>query len=186
MPHQNRVDPRGEIHAVAPRGAWFGNKGCIHDAQGRVNRAFRGTRWIICTLTFKDRRRRLLQPGCYTELFFLDEATAMAAGHRPCMECRRADALRYMELAGFRRLSELDEALHLERLGPVLMVDSASLPIGAMVADGSESYLVVADGLRRWSFEGYGATEPHRSSMRQLTPPMSVRVLRGAYSVQIG
>src|SRR4051794_17425396 len=92
MPLQNRVTPLGELIAVSERGLLYGNRGCLHDGEGRIRRSFDGTRWIACVLEFKGRRRTpLLQPGRYTELFFLDEATAFAAGHRPCAECRRDD-----------------------------------------------------------------------------------------------
>src|SRR5690606_13501660 len=89
MPHQNRVDPMGAIHATPQRGAWFGNRGCLHDADGVICRHHQGARWICCLTEFPPRQRPLLTPGHYTELFFLDEATAYAAGHRPCAECRR-------------------------------------------------------------------------------------------------
>ena len=88
-PHQNRVDPFGRLVADPARGAWFGNRGCLHDDEGQIRRFHSGRRWIYCRLEFKGRRRELLQPGRYTELFFLDEVTAFAAGHRPCAECLR-------------------------------------------------------------------------------------------------
>ena len=88
-PHQNRVDPFGRLVADPVRGAWFGNRGCLHDDEGQIRRFHSGRRWIYCRLEFKGRQRELLQPGRYTELFFLDEATAFAAGHRPCAECLR-------------------------------------------------------------------------------------------------
>ena len=92
MPLQNRVTPLGELIADPARGLVYGNRGCLHDATGRIRRTFAVKRWIACRLEFKGRRRSpLLQPGRYTELFFLDEATAFAAGHRPCAECRRED-----------------------------------------------------------------------------------------------
>ena len=96
MPLQNRVTPLGELVADPARGLVYGNRGCLHDAEGRIRRRYAGKRWIACRLEFRGRRRtRLLQPGRYTELFFLDEATAFAAGHRPCAECRREDYVRF-------------------------------------------------------------------------------------------
>src|SRR5438105_12061160 len=89
MPRQNRVTPAGEVVAVPDRGTFLGNRGVLHDADGRTRRAWQLRRWIICVLAFKGRKRRVMTPGRYTELFFLDEATALAAGHRPCAECRR-------------------------------------------------------------------------------------------------
>jgi len=95
MPLQNRVTPLGELVAVTERGLVYGNRGCLHDRDGRIRRRYAVKRWIACRLEFKGRRRKaLLQPGRYTELFFLDEATAFAAGHRPCAECRRAERRR--------------------------------------------------------------------------------------------
>jgi hypothetical protein len=103
MPLQNRVTPLGELVADPARGLVYGNRGCLHDGSGRMRRSFAVKRWIACRLEFKGRRRApLLQPGRYTELFFLDEATAFAAGHRPCAECRRDDYDRFVELVGMR------------------------------------------------------------------------------------
>jgi hypothetical protein len=84
MPFQNRVDPYGELHAVPTRGAWLGNRGILHDDAQRIVVPWRLKRWLICTLHFKDRHRAVFTPHRYSELFFLDEATAFAAGHRPC------------------------------------------------------------------------------------------------------
>ncbi len=89
MPLQNRVDPYGTLHATEARGAWMGNRGVLHDASKHVVAAWRLRRWITCVLTFKERRREVFAPNRYSELFFLDEATSLAAGHRPCAECRR-------------------------------------------------------------------------------------------------
>src|SRR3954452_4487265 len=99
MPLRNRVTPLGELVADPARGLVYGNRGCLHDATGAVRRPFAGRRWIACRLEFRGRRRHpLVQPGRYTGLFFLDEATALAAGHRPCAECRRADYDRLVEV----------------------------------------------------------------------------------------
>src|SRR6478609_2709079 len=122
MPLQNRVTPLGELVAAPERGLLYGNRGRLHDAEGRIRRSFDGTRWIACVLDFKGRRRTpLLQPGRFTELFFLDEATAMAAGHRPCAECRRADYDRFVALwrdrhRGPAGADAIDVVLHRERL----------------------------------------------------------------------
>src|SRR5262249_60643910 len=89
MPLQNRVTPLGELIATCERGTFMGNRGVLHDAGGRIKRAWQLKRWIVCVLQFRGRKRTVMSPGRYTELFFLDEATALAAGHRPCAECRR-------------------------------------------------------------------------------------------------
>ena len=97
MPRQNRVTPFGELIATESRGTLMGNRGCLHDDQQRIRRAFACKRWIICVLEFRGRRRAVMTPGRYTELFFLDEATALAAGHRPCAECQHARYLLFRE-----------------------------------------------------------------------------------------
>ena len=89
MPLQNRVDPYGKLHAIAARGAWMGNRGILHDDEKRIVAPWRLKRWITCALTFRGRKRQVFAPHRYSELFFLDEATSFAAGHRPCAECRR-------------------------------------------------------------------------------------------------
>ena len=89
MPRQNRVNPFGEIIATPERGTFMGNRGVLHDEEGRIRRKWQGKRWLVCVLEFRGRKRKVMTPRRYTELFFLDEATALAAGHRPCAECRR-------------------------------------------------------------------------------------------------
>src|SRR5262245_6485047 len=125
MPRQNRVTPWGEIVAMPERGTLMGNRGLLHDAEGQIMRPWRERRWIICLLDFKGRRRSVMSPGLYTELFFLDEATALAAGHRPCAECRRErfNAFRDAWLKGNGGAApvtapDIDRRLHEERLGP--------------------------------------------------------------------
>src|SRR6187551_176936 len=116
MPLQNRVTPLGELVADSARGLLYGNRGCLHDAEGRIRRVYQVRRWIACRLEFRGRRRSpLMRPGRFTELFFLDEATAFAAGHRPCALCRREDYDRFVGLVG-ARADEIDERLHAERL----------------------------------------------------------------------
>src|SRR3954471_9135338 len=134
MPLQNRVTPLGQLVADPARGLVYGNRGCIHDADGRIRRPYAVKRWIACRLEFRGRRRtKLMQPGRYTELFFLDEATAFAAGHRPCAECRREDYVRFMELVGETRADDVDARLHEERLGSKPTRDVAALPAGTFV-----------------------------------------------------
>jgi len=107
MPLQNRVSPFGDLIAVPERGLVYGNRGCLHDSYGKIRRHHDGRRWIACRLSFRGRHRvPLLRPGGYTELFFLDEATALAAGHRPCALCRRADYDRFVQLWSVRHPGE--------------------------------------------------------------------------------
>src|SRR5918996_2611402 len=134
---QNRVTPLGELVDDPARGLVYGNRGCLHDAQGRIRRRWAVKRWIACRLAFRGRRRSpLMQPGRYTELFFLDEATAMAAGHRACAECRRADYLRLVEILG-ARADAIDAQLHRERFA-THSERLASLPDGGYVLSGRE------------------------------------------------
>src|SRR4051812_33986092 len=126
MPRQNRVSPFGEIIATSERGTFMGNRGVLHDGEGRIERAWQSKRWIVCVPAFRGRKRRVMTPGRYTELFFLDEATALAAGHRPCAECRHARFLDFCNAWGQaqrdRRRSarptaqEIDDRLHAERV----------------------------------------------------------------------
>ena len=120
MPLANRVTPLGELIATPERGLVYGNRGCLHDEDGRIRPRYAERRWIACKLEFGGRRRSpLMQPGKYTELFFLDEATAFAAGHRPCAECRREDYVRFNELwPGPGGADAIDLRLHGERLAP--------------------------------------------------------------------
>jgi hypothetical protein len=109
LPRRNRVTPLGELIATPERGLVYGNRGCLHDEQETIRRAYSTKRWIACQLQFRGRRRkRLMAPGRFTELFFLDEVTALAAGHRPCAECRRAD---------YNRLVDVWSALHPDQHG---------------------------------------------------------------------
>src|SRR5262245_34359643 len=128
MPRQNRVTPFGEIFATPERGTLMGNRGVLHDERGRIRRAWKVKRWLLCLLEFKERGRAIMAPGRYTELFFLDEATGLAAGHRPCAECRHARFLAFREAwaagnpsllgSGRATATVLDNRLHAERLCP--------------------------------------------------------------------
>ena len=181
MPRQNRVTPLGELVAVPGRGLVYGNRGCLHDAEGRIRRPFQVKRWIACRLEFRGRyRAHPMPPGRYTGLFFLDEATAFAAGHRPCAECRREDYNRYLEIVGERRADDVDERLHAERLGPYDRRPVDELPDGAFVLVDGEPSLVRGAELLRWTPAGYTERRPHpRGDAAVITPATSVRVLSG-------
>jgi len=171
MPRQNRVTPFGTIIATTARGTLMGNRGCLHDSQGALRRAYQGKRWIICLLDFKNRRRSIMTPGQYTELFFLDEATALAAGHRPCAECQqeRFNLFRTAWATANPQLTDtptppvavVDTVLHQERLRreeqpmiPLSQIDQ--LPDGSFIApfNDSHAYLVLHGKLLRWSPSG--------------------------------
>ena len=161
MPLQNRVTPLGELVADPARGLVYGNRGCLHDEAGRIRRPYAVKRWIACRLEFRGRRRSsLLQPGKYTELFFLDEATALAAGHRPCAECRREDYVRFQDLwrsLGFgpTTAGAMDERLHAERLDGRAQrhheAPFAGLPDGAFVVRDGAPWLVLGRELVAWT-----------------------------------
>jgi len=196
MPLRNRVTPLGELVAVPERGLVYGNRGCLHDAEGTVRRHHNGRRWIACRLRFRGwHRSPLLQPGRFTELFFLDEATAFAAGHRPCALCRRADYNRFGEIwseihPGERGADTIDARLHAERLGPdgQRRHDTAfgELPDGAMVLVDGVPQLVAAGSLRTWSPGGYAAPRllpTGRATV--LTPPSLVAMLAAGWRPEV-
>jgi hypothetical protein len=193
VPLQNRVTPLGELVADPARGLVYGNRGCLHDAEARIRRRFAVKRWIACRLVFRDGHRApLLQPERFTELFFLDEATAFAAGHRPCALCRREDYNRFTTLwaglHGERRADTIDERLHAERVDPATRghrLHTAQLdevPDGAFVLDESPK-LVLGRELLTWSPGGYVARAPRPSGLTTLiTPPSLAAVLEAGWA----
>ena len=179
MPLQNRVTPLGELVADPARGLVYGNRGCLHDETGRIRRRYNGKRWIGCRLEFRGwLRGPLLQPGRFTELFFLDEATAFAAGHRPCALCRRADYDRFYEIwrtlhPGQVGADAIDAQLHDERIAPGTRVQRHhraridELPDGAFVLEDAPR-LVLGAELLGWTPAGYaGRTRDARAVKRQ-------------------
>jgi hypothetical protein len=196
MPLQNRVTPLGELVAHPARGLVYGNRGCLHDASGRITRRYAGTRWIACRLQFRGwHRTPLLQPGRFTELFFLDEVTAFAAGHRPCALCRRADYERFGSIwrelhPSGRGADEIDEQLQRERIDRrtrTRLLQAApldGLPDGAFVLHDAEPHLVLGAELLRWTPAGYDTRVPRPSGRRAtlITPPSLVHVLRTGWT----
>jgi len=192
MPLRNRVTPLSELVADPARGLVYGNRGCLHDADGHIRRRYATRRWIACRLQFKGwLRRPLLQPGKFTELFFLDEATAFAAGHRPCALCRREDYDRLTEIwrdlhPGQRGADAIDEQLHAERFDPATRAqrhheaEIDDLPDGAFVLHHDGPYLVRGEELLRWSPAGYDAriARPAQTIAAVITPPSLLAVLR--------
>jgi hypothetical protein len=199
MPLQNRVDPFGELCAVPARGSLFGNRGgrIHHEDRTLSRRRWTSRAWICCRLAFKGRHRDVWG-NSFTELFFLDEPTAFAAGHRPCFECRRADATAFAAAwAGAHglnappRAGAMDEVLHAQRLdGRAKRRHQAKLdelPDGAMIVlEGEAPFAVRSEVLLPWSFAGYGSARPRPRgrAVDLLTPPAMVAVLSAGYRPQ--
>jgi hypothetical protein len=198
MPLQNRVDPCGAIFSSTARGTLMGNRGgALHNDQRQIVHQFKSRRWITCLLEFKGRRRSVMSPGLYTELFFLDEAVALAAGHRPCAECRRERFNAFRNAwdpggADSLRAPEIDAQLHRARIngrrGKVTYRASLnSLPDGCFVQIDGSSYLVWDDALLLWSPEGYLKKDrrPNDLTVTVLTPEPAVRCIRQGYRPEI-
>jgi hypothetical protein len=202
MPRRNRVDPWGDLHAVAGRGLLTGNRGCVVDDHERVVRHHGSSLWIICVTRFRDWRWPLARPRRWTPLFFLDDAVALAAGHRPCATCRRADYAAYraavtraVDSSAPLLASQLNERLQAERhrrgRGLVRAGDRivwsapfAELPDGTVIAAPDRSCrLVVEERLLRFSFEGWvdATPRPFVGEATVLTPPTSVAALACGY-----
>src|ERR1700722_5134003 len=198
MPKQNRVTPFGKIIATRERGMCMGNRGALHDDGGRIKREWALKRWIVCELEFRGRKREVMTPGRYTELFFLDEATAFASGHRPCAECRRAKYNEYCNCfdvskipAGTSIADSIDDQLHTERLTNDHRKRTYSaaldeLPNAVFVTIpkwGDQAYLVLGKHLLAWSPSGYQErrSRPNNLQVQVLTPRPNVKVILAGY-----
>jgi hypothetical protein len=196
MPLPNRIRPDGSLFAASARGLLFGNRGGrFHDPVRRElpRRSYAPRQWICCVLAFKGRRREVWGRG-YTELFFCDEVTALAAGHRPCMECRRTDALRYRAALvaglGLAKLPSfpdidvlLDQQRRIGREKRLHRLPAATLPNGAMVADAGGFLALSGDAALLWSPAGYVARQPRPvGEVTVLTPPASLAALANGYA----
>jgi hypothetical protein len=202
VPLQNRVDAYGQLLAVEARGAFMGNRGILHNADKHVIAAWRSRRWITCVLDFKGRRREVFAPRRYSELFFLDEATSLAAGHRPCAECRRT---RFKEFCAAwaagnadhvvsQPLSAdaIDRVLHSERVRPgggkkTYRAVLSTLPAGSIAEHEGVAYLIWAGRLRPWSFAGYGPAVRvlPAAEVTVLTPQSIVQAIRAGFAPQV-
>jgi hypothetical protein len=199
---QNRVDPFGDLIFTPARGHWLGNRGIIHNDDRQIVRKFKLKAWITCVLEFKGRRRQVMAPHRYTELFFLDEATAFAAGHRPCFECRRVDALKFKTLwlkgnpaHGLNEKSpiqQLDDVLHRERIdrkGGKLSFEAEpkDLPNGSFITTNGRPSLVFDGQFFPWSPFGYeaGMPLPKTGKVTVLTPRSIVNAFHAGYLPQV-
>ncbi|MET4242551.1 hypothetical protein AB4Z51_25520 [Bradyrhizobium sp. 2TAF36] len=199
MPLQNRVTPTGDIIATPHRGLFTGNRGIIHDPATRtlLKKRWSSPAWLTCVCEFRGRRREVMTTHSWTELFFLDEATALAAGHRPCFYCRRDDANRFRAAweKGNRvrdvRMHDIDTVLHHERLDHgkkrlhALLVPLDQLPDGAMLQQGEESFLLMQGGALLWSTAGYVEGTRELDDARLLTPPSTLRAMSAGYEVTL-
>ena len=193
MSLQNRVDPWGQLHAVPERGTMLGNRGgkFHRDDRSLGKRRWASHHWIACELHYKDMHHEAMGKG-YTSLFFLDEVTALAAGHRPCFFCRRQDARAFL---GDRKVEGFDRQLHGERLAAFLPLRAAGrvvsganrvgadLPNGTMIEIDGAAFAVRGAGLLRWSFAGYAEVLPRRANLhgKVLTPPSITAILHDGY-----
>jgi len=194
-PLQNRVTPFGDVVAMSQRGLYIGNRGIIHDPATKtlLGRRWTTKAWLVCLLDYKGRHREVMVGRSWTELFFLDEAVALAAGHRPCFFCRRADAEAFRAAWGKAkggeapRAPEIDAVLHEERLdqgrkrvhavpGPV-----AELPDGAVIVAAGEAYTIAHGRAFYWNEHGYQAAQQIPRAEGLLTPPSTLRAIRAGY-----
>jgi hypothetical protein len=205
MPRQNRVTPFGTIIATPEQGTFMGNRGILHDEHGTIRRPWMVKRWLVCVLEFRGRQRIVMTPNRYTELFFLDEATALAAGHRPCAECRHERFIAFCNAwkvaqPGFGKRERpgadaLDDQLHQERVGsdrskPVFEASLRDLPDGVFVQIPNRenaAYLIFGQKLLRWSPGGYreSRARPSNAGVRVLTPKSTVATIRAGYAPEV-
>ena len=188
-----------ELIATPERGLVYGNRGCLHDEGGEIRRGYATKRWIACRLCFRGRRRSpLMAPGRFTELFFLDEATALAAGHRPCAECRRNDYNRFNQVwaelhPGRIGADAIDAQLHAERLAigqrERLLHEArySELPDATFVLDTGRPHLVLKRQLLAWSPSGYcdGRRRPRHGRATVITPPSLIGLLLSGWSPSV-
>lgn len=200
-PLQNRVSPTGTLHAVEARGHWMGNRGKLHDRRRRVTRQWELKAWITCRTAYKDNKRTVFAPGSLSELFFLDEATAYSAGHRPCGMCRRENQKDFVThwvgansaVSAARKIPEIDEHLHEERIAPdgekrTFMAELGALPDGTFFEIDGAPHLRWRGRCFVWSFLGYKPLEPAPSSslrVRVLTPESVVSAFRHGLRTQV-
>jgi len=201
-PLQNRVDPFGQLIETPARGAWMGNRGLIHNEYQKIVRNFRLKAWITCRLEFKGRHRVVMSPDRYTELFFLDEATAFSAGHRPCAECRREDYIRFKAAwvkgnpsFGFNvktAIGKIDEILHRERIdgnGNKVTYSERldTLPTGSFIEYRGRPFIIKQPNLvAAWTTSGYEETIELAQGIEVvvLTPKSIINTFRAGYFPQ--
>jgi hypothetical protein len=197
-PLQNRVTPSGEIIRHSARGRFMGNRGCLHDGEQNLGTArWRSKLWITCVTVFKGRQREVMSPGRYTELFFLDEAVALAVGHRPCAECRREDFRRFVAAwadgngVPVPRAGEMDRVLHEARIDPkaraqrTFRANVDDLPDGTFIRWGEARLAHLLLGALAYPFDSYAygppVARPQEEEVDVMTPHPTVNTLRADY-----
>jgi len=195
---QNRVDPFGNIIKTSARGLLMGNRGLLHNDKKELVRPYKLHAWITCKLEFKDRRRQVMTPGLYTELFFMDEATSFAAGHRPCFECRRDEAEKFKScwLKGHPEyhfdkrtsIKHIDDIIHHQRISPqnekiTYEAQAATLPDGTFVVLDNDPYLIKSGSMHQWTPFGYKKKIqlPPDAILKVLTPRSIVNAFCAGY-----
>lgn len=199
MPLQNRVTPHSTLCATPSRGTFMGNRGRLHDDQQHITRHWALERWITCVLDYKDVRRQVMAPGRYTELFFLDEPTSYAAGHRPCSYCRHRSYKRFQAMwaqvfpEADRSAAGIDRVLHAARLNAdgsqrTWRARLGDLPDGTMIEVGGQAVLLWRGAQWRWSFEGYErqqASVAKREDVVVLTPAPIVQLFSAGLTAEL-
>lgn len=200
MPFQNRVAPTGELHTVSSRGTLMGNRGIIHDVDGRILKTHAHQNWVTCALHYKDRKQVLMAPGRYTQLFFLDEVTALAAGHRPCAACRRDRYRSFVDAwcevhgrpEGRRSVPQsIDKMLHAARISRngekiTFQAKPTELPDGTIFILDEAPILRWKGSFLRWSFSGYEHAEAtHSDDVRVLTPQPLVDLYSAGWTPEV-
>ena len=204
MPRQNRLKPFGEIVAVPERGTMMGNRGRLHDEAGLIRRPWQVKRWLIWLLDFNERHRQVMAPDRYTELFFLDEATALAAGHRPCFECRRKSYNAFVDAwsvgnagsidADRPTAGKIDARLHEDRVGPnrskrTFTANIDQLPDGVflILEEDGRAHLLWEGRILEWSPGGYTVSRPlpYGEVVSVLTPRSTVAAIRASYVPEV-
>jgi len=199
---QNRVNPYGEIIETKTRGLWMGNRGLLHNPDQHVIRPYKLKAWITCLLQFKGKHREIMAPNRYTELFFLDEATAFAAGHRPCFECRREDFNKFKtfwikgnpgyNFSAKTSIDAIDKILHHERMNEdgskkMYKTNTRLLPNGTFISIDNSPYLIANGHMYLWTPGGYTKKQnlPARDEVNVLTPKSIVNVFHAGYVPQM-
>ena len=203
MPLQNRVDPWGQLNAVSTKLALLGNRGILHNDKKQIVTQWKSKAWLTCQIEFKGRESPVFEPNSYSQLFFVDEASAFAAGHRPCAECRleRFKGFKAAWIEANRELiqgenptiADIDKVIHAERVTEekrkrTFVAQLGSLPAGAMIDVDGTPLLVWRGKLLPWSFDGYGKSQtllPSSTSVQVLTPASVVRVFASGFTPQV-